>query len=173
MGLSDSRPGHRLARRRGSRPLARPGLPRFAEGLPRVPFPLPRWTATGAFVGCFPGALRPSPLLRRVGVHDFTFEACSGFHSRYGPRSCWPTQGGRCPRGFGRGSCPRPPLGWLPSRTDPYSGGSFIRWSSALSWRTEKSGLGPIYGGRQPPMRSVPSDRNPQLPTRGVRARTR
>ncbi len=33
----------------------------------------------GAYGGSFPIAHRPSPFLRRVGVHDFTFEACSGF----------------------------------------------------------------------------------------------
>src|SRR5947209_4627011 len=44
-----------------------------------MPCPLPRWTKTGASVGCFPVPLGPSPSLRRVGVHHFTFEACSGF----------------------------------------------------------------------------------------------
>ena len=79
----------------------------------------------------------------QAGRHpQLHFRGLLGIHSRYGPRSCWPTQGGRCPRGFGRRSCPCPPLGWLPSRADSYSGGSFIRWSSALSWRTEKSRLG-------------------------------
>jgi len=34
---------------------------------------------TSARVGCFLVILRPSPLLRRVGFHNFTFEACSGF----------------------------------------------------------------------------------------------
>jgi hypothetical protein len=33
----------------------------------------------GAFDGCFPNARRPSPYLRRVGPHNCTFEACSGF----------------------------------------------------------------------------------------------
>jgi hypothetical protein len=33
----------------------------------------------GACVGAFPVARRPSPIFGRVGVHDFTFEACSGF----------------------------------------------------------------------------------------------
>ena len=42
-------------------PLARLGLPRLTENLPRVPFPLPRWTTAGALVGCFPSARRPSP----------------------------------------------------------------------------------------------------------------
>src|SRR5208337_3427509 len=37
---------------------------------------------TGASVDCFPvhpASTRPSPLFRRVGIHIFTFEACSGF----------------------------------------------------------------------------------------------
>ena len=33
----------------------------------------------GARIGFVPIAHRPSPLFRRVGVHTFTFEACSGF----------------------------------------------------------------------------------------------
>src|SRR5215469_13733051 len=43
-----------------------------------MPCPLPRWTepvrrsVTSRLV-------QPSPFLRRVGIHDFTFEACSGF----------------------------------------------------------------------------------------------
>src|SRR4051794_34382196 len=44
-----------------------------------MPCPLPRWTRTGATVGCYPVPLGPSPLCRRVGVPDFTFEACSDF----------------------------------------------------------------------------------------------
>src|ERR1700749_5337191 len=44
-----------------------------------MPCPLPRWTRTGASVGCFLVPRGPSPLLRRVGVHAFAFEACSGF----------------------------------------------------------------------------------------------
>ena len=60
--------------------LARDGSPPVTRTHPSdMPCPLPRWTGTGASVGCFPVPLRPSPLFRRVGVHDFTFEACSGF----------------------------------------------------------------------------------------------
>ena len=40
--------------------------------------------------------VRPSPLCRRVGIRDFTFEACSGYHSRYGPPSCSTAQGRLC-----------------------------------------------------------------------------
>src|SRR4051812_34351599 len=61
-----------------------------------MPCPLPRWTRAGAPVGCFPTPLGPSPLFRRVGVHDFTFEACSGFTQRYGLPDCSTAQGGLC-----------------------------------------------------------------------------
>src|SRR3954462_8465220 len=44
-----------------------------------MPCPLPRWTETGASVGCYPIPLGPSPKCRRVGVHDFTFATCSDF----------------------------------------------------------------------------------------------
>jgi len=53
--------------------------PGFAQDLPRVPFQLPRRTAPAASVGCFASARRPSPLCKRVGVHNFTFAVCSGF----------------------------------------------------------------------------------------------
>ena len=38
-----------------------------------------RQTGPGARVDCFPGPQGPSPLFRRVGVRDITFEACSSF----------------------------------------------------------------------------------------------
>ena len=41
--------------------------------------PLPRWTGPGAFVGCFPKPCCLPLYFGRVGVHDFPFEACSGF----------------------------------------------------------------------------------------------
>ncbi len=41
-----------------------------------APTPVDR---TGARVGCFP-ALAALHNFRRVGIHIFTFEACSGFH---------------------------------------------------------------------------------------------
>src|SRR5215813_2679875 len=54
-----------------------------------MPCPLPRWTREGASVGYSPTPLGPSPLFRRVGVHDFTFEACSGFTR---VTACWIAQ---------------------------------------------------------------------------------
>ena len=67
---------------------ARPEPPPLAADRPPcMPCSLPRWTGTGAcWLPC--GALprrvsslpvQPSPLCRRVGVHIFTFEACSSF----------------------------------------------------------------------------------------------
>src|SRR6476619_4056445 len=43
-----------------------------------MPCPLPRRTRRVRASLASPSA-RPSPVLRRVGVRDFTFEACSGF----------------------------------------------------------------------------------------------
>src|SRR4051794_15243261 len=70
-------PSSRRCRRRDLRPTwASPNYPARPSNMP---CPIPRWTRTGASVGCFPIPRGPSPNLRRVGVHDFTFEACSGF----------------------------------------------------------------------------------------------
>src|SRR5208337_518252 len=63
--------------------------PNYPTRLFNMPCPLPRWTGTGAFVGCFPVPRGPSPNIRRVGVHDFTFGACSGFTR---VTACWIAQ---------------------------------------------------------------------------------
>jgi hypothetical protein len=54
MTLSDSRQHRRPRRRRGRDPHARAGLPSYPRHPSGVPCPLPRWTAAGASVGCFP-----------------------------------------------------------------------------------------------------------------------
>ena len=77
--LSDSRRHRRLSLRRGRYPRAVRASPDYPHHPSNVPCPLPRRIGTGASVGCFPIPLRPSPLCRRVGIRDFTFEACSGF----------------------------------------------------------------------------------------------
>jgi hypothetical protein len=70
-------PSSRRCRRRDLRPeRASPNYPAHPSDMP---CPLPRSTGTSASVGCFPAPREHSPLFRRVGVHDFTFEACSGF----------------------------------------------------------------------------------------------
>ena len=81
MSLSDSRLGSTppTAASRGATPSPYRASHVASGVLLHVPFPLPRWTASGAFVGCFPVMRRPSRLCRAVGVHDDTFGACSGF----------------------------------------------------------------------------------------------
>jgi hypothetical protein len=54
MTLSDSRQHRRPRRRRGRDPHAWAGLPSYPRHPSGVPCPLPRWTAAGASVGCFP-----------------------------------------------------------------------------------------------------------------------
>ena len=56
MTLSDSRQHRRPRRRRGRDPHAWAGLPSYPRHPSGVPCPLPRWTAAGASVGCFPTA---------------------------------------------------------------------------------------------------------------------
>ena len=79
--LSDSRHGYMplFAASRGATPSPHRASHVATGVLLHVPFPLPRWTATGACVGCFSVARRPSLLCREVGVHHNTFGACSGF----------------------------------------------------------------------------------------------
>ena len=54
MTLSNSRQHRRPRRRRGRDPHAWAGLPSYPRHPSGVPCPLPRWTAAGASVGCFP-----------------------------------------------------------------------------------------------------------------------
>jgi len=63
----------------GRYPAPGTGLPRCIKCFPDVPSSLPRWTRTSASIGFFLILLRPSPYLGRVGIHNFTFEACSRF----------------------------------------------------------------------------------------------
>ncbi|GEM_PF-6928225 len=57
--------------RSGVPPLAQTAFPTCRAHYPGGPEPVPTSVASRP--------VRPSPLFRRVGVHDFTFEACSSF----------------------------------------------------------------------------------------------
>src|SRR5580698_10328466 len=92
------------------RPPPAPDLPQ----LPRSPFlhavlitPADR---TGA---CRYSSLsaRPSPVNRRVGIHDFTFEACSSFTRVTACKVARPPKDGLVSRGFDLASCPTKSLG--------------------------------------------------------------
>ena len=79
-----------------ARPPSQTGLPQ----LPGSPFqhavPITPMDQNGCVCRLLPRSTRPSPLFRRVGVHDFTFEACSGFTH---VTACWiaqPPKGGLC-----------------------------------------------------------------------------
>src|SRR6266851_2973695 len=54
---------------------------------------------------------RPSPVNRRVGIHDFTFEACSSFTRVTACRIARPPKSGLLSRGFDLASCPTKPPG--------------------------------------------------------------
>jgi hypothetical protein len=77
--------------------------PSPGSGLPRLPAPpfqraMPTTPAdrNGCICRLLPHPARPSPNLRRVGIHDFTFEACSGFTLVTARWIAQPPKGGLC-----------------------------------------------------------------------------
>src|ERR671912_2855017 len=88
---------------------------------------LPRWTRMGALIGCFPIPRGPSPICRRVGVHDFTFEACSGFTRVAACRIARPPMAAFVTR-LRPGRLPDRAARQLPEPTDNSLGGSFLHW---------------------------------------------
>jgi len=61
-----------------ARPPAFRASPNYSDRLPCMPCSIPRWTEkVRALVSSL--STRPSPFHRRVGIHDYTFEACSSF----------------------------------------------------------------------------------------------
>jgi hypothetical protein len=80
----------------------------------------------------------PSPVNGRVGIHDFTFGACSSFTRVTACRIACPPKGGLLSRGFDPASCPTKSLGSyhvLPTTTwvDPSSTGDLRRWGALLT----------------------------------------
>src|SRR5229473_52099 len=81
---------------------------------------------------------RPSPVNRRVGIHYFTFGACSSFTRVTACKIARPPEGGLLSRGFDPISYPTEPLGSyhvLPTTTwvDPPSTGDLRRWGALLT----------------------------------------
>ena len=62
-----------------ARPSSPPGLPRLPVSLFQRAVPTTPADQDGCTCRLLPPPARPSPYLRRVGIRDFTFEACSGF----------------------------------------------------------------------------------------------
>jgi len=119
------------------RPPPAPDLPQ----LPRPPFLHAVLTTPADQTGaCRFSSLfaRPSPVNRRVGIHDFTFEACSSFTRVTACKIARPPKGGLLSRGFDPASYPTKPLGSyhvLPTTTcvDPPSTGDLRRWGALLT----------------------------------------
>src|SRR5712692_6693817 len=81
---------------------------------------------------------RPSPFNGRVGIHNFTFEACSSFTRVTACKIARPPKGGLLSRGFDPASYPTKPLGSyhvLPTTTwmDPPSTGDLRHWGAPLN----------------------------------------
>ena len=100
-----------------------PGLPKLRRPL----FPACRAQYPGGPNRCLSVSSRlvqPSPVNRRVGIHIFTFEACSSFTRVTACRIACPPKSGLLSRGFDPASCPTGPLssfhvyrqlhGWIP-----------------------------------------------------------
>ena len=94
-------------------------LPSPATGLPRLPVspslravPSTPADRNGCIRRLLPRSTRPSPNLRRVGVHIFTFEACSGF-TRVRPARSLNRPRRPLSQGFGPAGYPtRPPVSY-------------------------------------------------------------
>src|SRR6516162_5044430 len=79
MTLSDSRPGRRQSRRWRRNPHPQRVSPDYLDRLSGVPCPLTPADRDRCSCRLLPPRTRPSPFLSRVGIRNFTFEACSGF----------------------------------------------------------------------------------------------
>ena len=127
-------------------------LPSPATGLPRLPVspslravPTTPADRNGCIRRLLPRSTRPSPNLRRGGVHIFTFEACSGF-TRVRPARSLHRPGRPLSQGFVPAGYPtRPPVSYQIKPTTVL-GGSFLHWCYAPSGRTEKCGLKDPFG---------------------------
>jgi hypothetical protein len=133
-----------------------------------VPCLIPRWTERVLASISSPPA-RPSPNLRRVGVHDFTFEACSGFTRVTARWIAQPPESGLCHEASAR-PVAQPDRSSATRSIDNFLGGTFLHWQHAPSGRTEISGLATYCAGQFLP-RSVAlwamraRARNPLPPT--------
>jgi hypothetical protein len=97
---------------------------------------LPRWASSLS--------VQPSPVNRRVGIHNFTFEACSSFTRVTACKVACPPKGGLLSRGFDPASCPTALLGSYhvsPTTTcvDPPSTGDLRRWGAPLTRRADRA----------------------------------
>ena len=102
-------------------PPAGTSLPALRSPLADMPCPLPRRTAA-VQVSVASRLVRPSPYLRRVGVHDFPFEACSGLLLVTACQLARPAFSGLCHEAAAR-PITRPRRSSASTLTDNYMGG--------------------------------------------------
>ena len=108
-----------------ARPSSPPGLPRLPVSLFQRAVPSTPADQDGCTCRLLPPPARPSPDHRRVGIRDFTFEACSGF-TRITAR--WIAQPPKAAFVTGLRSIrlPGPTACQLPDQTNNCLGGSFL-----------------------------------------------
>jgi len=127
MTLSDSRPGPPPIAALKTQPPPAADIPR----LPGPPFrrAAPNTPADRDRRSCrlLPCPARPSPNLRRVGIRDFTFEACSGFTHVTARRIAQPPKAAFVAR-LQPGRLPCQAACQLPDQTDYYLDGTFLHW---------------------------------------------
>ena len=106
-------------------------MPERVSPVTRITFPTCRAHYPGGPDGCvcrlLPHPLRPSPYLRRVGIRNFTFEACSGFTRVTAHRIAQPPKAAFVTR-LRPGQLPGRTARQLPDPTDNFLGGSFLHW---------------------------------------------
>ncbi len=110
-----------------ARPPAGTGLPRLPASPCLRAVPTTPVDRNGCSCRLLPRPTRPSPNLRRVGVHDFTFEACSDF-TRITARKLAQPPKAAFVAGLRSHRLPDEIACQLPDQTDNYPGGTFLHW---------------------------------------------
>ena len=127
MTLSDSRQHRRPAATSRPLPSCKTGLPQLPDPLSQHAVPNTPMDQSGCVCRLLPTPLGPSPFLRQVGVHHFTFEACSGFTRVTACRIAQPPKAAFVTR-LQSGRLPDQTARQLPGPTDNFLGGSFLHW---------------------------------------------
>ena len=162
MTLSDSRSDQHPKMPSTVRPPSGSDLPRLPVMPSQRAVPTTPANRNGCFCRLLPHPARPSPLLRRVSICDFTFEACSGFShvtARWiaqPPKAAFVTrlQPARLPGQAAR---------QLTDLTDNCLGGSSFHWRYAPSGRTEQRRLSGIFGKAEKSMWSSTTRRRKSM----------
>src|SRR3954466_10644301 len=115
----------------GTTSRARPSCSGGSPQLPASPFRRAVPTTPVDRGGCvrrlLPRHVQPSPKFRRCGVHDFAFEACSGFTRVTARRIARPPEAAFVTR-LQLARLPGQAARQLPDQTDNYPGGTFLHW---------------------------------------------